>query len=168
VLAPLYFFFAEHRAAAPGGTTVAVLRVIVGVVQVVLIRQLFTGGNVANAANVNSSFRILFRLTVWVAAVIEEHGGPEPVDDLLLTAREQVCNAPAFVADVGFPFRESRAIVLADSHAFLDTTCRVTAGSMDRGRANDESGEHSAPIITGPDVDAITGAQGGPKRLNWQ
>ena len=72
-----------------GHAAVAVLAVLVGVVQVVLVGQFFAGGDVANGRDEDAAVFILLGLAVGVAAVVDEHGGAEAVDDASLRRRRR-------------------------------------------------------------------------------
>jgi len=101
-LATLHLVLTEHRPAASGRAAIAVLCVIVGVVQVVLVSQFLARRNVPNTADIDAAIFILLGLAVRIAAVVEEHGGPEAVDDLSFATSKQVSNASALVPNIGF------------------------------------------------------------------
>ena len=134
------FVFRKHGAAAVGGTAVAICIVFVGVVEVVLVDQLFIGGDVADGADEDTTAR-LFGLAVGGAGVVEEHGGAEAVDDVALVAEaEEVGDGTVGVALVGKVFGDACASVLEDAAATWDGVEGVAAGGMDGGGADEQAG----------------------------
>lgn len=123
--------------------------------QVVLVSQLFARPDISNAADVDAAIFILLGLAVRLAAVVQEHGGSKAIDDLLLAAREEIGYAPTLITDIGFIFGHAGSIVLKDANAPFDWAHGVAACSMDRGGANNKSGNHSAHIITALRVDTV-------------
>ena len=84
------FAVAEHGAAALDGAAVAVGGGVVGVVEVVLVGELFAGGDVAEGDDEDAAV-FIFGLAVGVAGVVDEHGGAEAVDDgAVLSGAEEV------------------------------------------------------------------------------
>ncbi len=72
----------------------------VGVVEVVLVDELFAGGDVAGCGDEDAAFAV-FGFAVVVAGVIEEHAGAEAVDDFsFFSEAEEVGDDAVGVADV--------------------------------------------------------------------
>src|SRR5579871_3317300 len=88
--AALHLFVAEHRATAGGGAAVAIRPLLVGVVKVVFVGQFLAGRDGAHGHHPDAAMLILHCLAVGIAAVIEEHGGAEAVDDQLFAAAKKI------------------------------------------------------------------------------
>lgn len=126
--------------AAVGGAAVAVGRFVVGVVEVVLVDELFAGGDVADGLDVDAAVGLL-GLAVGGAGVVDEHGGGEAVDDVVGAVDGEEIGYGFFgVAVVGDVFRDAGAVVFEDEAAAGDGVEGDDAGSVDGGGADEESG----------------------------
>jgi len=123
-----------------GDVAVAVGVVFVGVVEVVLVDELFVGGDVADGADEDAAV-FFFGLAVGGAGVVEKHGGAEAVDDVGGAAEaEEIGDGAVGVALVGELFGDARAGVLEDAAAAGDGVEGVAAGGVDGGGTDEEAG----------------------------
>lgn len=130
----------EHGAAAIGGVAEAGLVVLVGIVEVVFVGELFAGVDVAEGEDEDALVGF-FGDAVGGAAVIDEHGGTEAVDDLAVVADGEEVGDVAFgVALVCGGFGEAGAVVFEDACALADGREGVAAGAVDGGGADEELG----------------------------
>ena len=134
------FVVGEHGAAAVGGAAVAVGGFVVGVVEVVLVDELFAGGDVADGFDPDAAV-VLFGLAVGRAGVIDEHGGGEAVDDVFgAVDGEEIGDGLVGVAVVGEGFGDPGAVVLEDAAAARDGVESGDAGGVDGGGADEKAG----------------------------
>lgn len=134
-----YFCDGEHGSAAGGGAAVAVLCLVGGVVEVVLIGEFFTGGDVAQGHDKDAVIT-LYCFAVGGAGVIDEHGGAEAVYDVLFVAvAEEVGDDAVAVSGVCDALGHAGSVVLAHDPAFAEGARCVAAGSVDCRRADDET-----------------------------
>ncbi len=110
--------------------------------EIVLVGQLFTGGNSAHGGNVDAALFILLGFSIGITAVIEEHRCAEAVNDQIPSTGEQVGNEPAFIACDSLSLGHARPVVLADSNSCLDGPRGVATCGVDRRRANDKTWNH--------------------------
>lgn len=130
----------EHGAAAVGGVAEAGLIVLVGVMEVVFVGEFFAGADVAEGKDEDALVHF-FALAVGSAAMVDEHGGTEAVDDFAVVADGEEVGDVAFgVALVGGGLGEAGAVVFEDACAFADGGKGVAAGTVDGGGANEELG----------------------------
>ena len=108
--------------------------------EVVLVGELLAGGDVADGGDEDVSVGVLRGLAVGVATVVEEHGHSEAVDDGVAAAVEEVGDGASLVTGVGDGLGHALAIVLADTGSLFDGAQGKTAGGVDGGGTNDESG----------------------------
>ena len=136
----LEFGVGVHGAAALRSAAVAIGLVgFVGVVEVVLVDQLFTGGDVADGSDEDATVPV-FGLAVWRAGVVEEHGCSKAVDDVAVVSEaEDISDDTVCIALVGELFGKTGAVVLDDALAAGDGVERVTACGVDGGGADQEA-----------------------------
>lgn len=139
-------FRREHGGAAVGCGAETALVLVVGVVEVVLVGELFTGCDVAQGGDEDAVVGVLLRLAVGFATVVEEHGHAEAVDDGVASAGEEIGDGAALVTGVGDGLGHALAVVLADADSLADGTHGVASGGVDSGGTNDESGKHHAGL----------------------
>ena len=133
------FVVGVHGASALSDAAIAVAVVVVGVVQVVLVDELFTGGDVADGANEDAAI-VGFGFAVGCAGVVEKHGDSEAIDDIgAAVDAKEVGDDAVSVALVGLSLGDARAVVLGDDAATADGVKRVAAGGVDGRGADDEA-----------------------------
>jgi len=108
-------------------------------VEVVLVDELFAGGNVADGLDVDAAV-VLLGLAVGGAGVIDEHGGGEAVDDVGgAVDGEEVGDRLLGVALVGDVLGDAGAVVLEDAAAARDGVERGDAGGVDGGGSDEQA-----------------------------
>ena len=138
-LAPFELLRGVHGAAAFWGAAVAGAGVVAAVPETVVVGDFVAGGDGAAGDDPDAAV-ILNGFAVALAAVVDEHGGAETVDDKMSVAEsKEVGNWVVDVEGIGEVFGESLAGVLGDALTFADGCGGVAAGGVDSGRANDES-----------------------------
>ena len=100
--------------AAVGGAAVAVGGFVVGVVEVVLVDELFAGCDVADGLDVDAAV-VFDGFAVGRAGVVDEHGGGEAVDDVVgAVDGEEIGDGLFGVAVIRDVLGDARAVVLED------------------------------------------------------
>jgi len=129
--AALDFFFGIHAAAAGWGFAIAGAGVVGAVVEAVVVGDFAAGGDVAEGDDEDSA--IFFNgFGVAFAAVVDEHGGAEAVDDdPSVTESKEVGDGVVLVEVVGFFFGDAAAGVFGDAFAFGNDGGGITAGGVD-------------------------------------
>ena len=90
------------------------------------------GGDVAEGRDPDAAVVVFAGFAVAFAAVIDEHGGAEAVDDDVAVAQsKEIGDGVVFVEVVGFFFVNAAAGVFGNSLAFTNRRGGVTSGGMD-------------------------------------
>ena len=122
-----------HGAAAVVGSAIAGAGVVAAVVEAVVVGDFAVGGDVAEGDDPDVAV-VFGGLGVAVAAVVDEHGAAEAIDDGCAVAEsKEVGDGVVLVKDVGFLFADVAAGVLDDAFAFADGRGGVAAGGVDGG-----------------------------------
>ena len=110
----------------------------IGIVEIVLIRELLSGADVAQSRNEDPPL-VFFRLTVWFATMVKKHGGTEAVYDRIVFAEaEEVGYRTVLVTLICFRFAVPEAIVLTYLLAFANRAQGIAASGMNRRRSDNQ------------------------------
>ncbi len=91
---------------------------------------------------------IILSLAVRVAGVIHEHSRAEAVDDhVAFAVTEEVGDMAVGVAKIRDSLCHTRTVILTDPRAFADGPRSVATGGVDRGGADNKTGEHDVSRV---------------------
>jgi hypothetical protein len=126
------FFGGVHGAAAVGGGAVAGAGVVAAFVEAVVVGDFGVGGDVAQGGDPDAAVFVFAGFAVAVAAVVDEHGGAEAVDDNGAVAQsKEIGDGIVGVEVVGFFFGDAPAGVFGDALALANRRGGVATGGVD-------------------------------------
>ena len=132
------FLFAKHGSAA--AVSAAMARNVLagfGVIDVVVVRQLFAGSDVAQGDNPDAIINLV-GLTVGLAGMIHKSRHAKAVNDCFSISHAiQVGDFAVGVETVGFLCGETRACVFQDVSSSRDRSGGVDTGTMQRRGSDD-------------------------------
>jgi len=106
--------------------------VVAAFVEAVVVGDFGVGGNVAEGGDPDAAVFVFAGFGVAVAAVVDEHGGAEAVDDNGAVAQsKEIGDGVVGVEGVGFFFTDAPAGVFGDAFAFADERGGVAACGVD-------------------------------------
>ena len=127
-----------HGATAILGAAIARGLVITAVIKAVIVGDFFARRNALHGVD---PYPALFLpcLAIWVAAVVDEHGGAMAVDDdRAISESKQVGDGRLFIEHVRLILTESRTGVFRYARTLRDTSCGIATGGVNRGGADDK------------------------------